>query len=71
MLRVSGLGLGAEAAQFLDEFAKMSQTSQHSLLQHVFESIGLVCRFATESKPLSRLDVNLAFSRLILGLFAV
>jgi len=36
-----------DVAQFLDKFREMSQTLLQSLLQHVSESIGLVCRFAT------------------------
>jgi len=38
-----------EAAQFLDEFGKMSQTPLHSLPQHLSELIGLICWFATRS----------------------
>jgi len=41
------------AQQFLDEFGKMIQTSLHSLLQRVSESIGLVCRLATRSNSVS------------------
>jgi len=43
-----------EAAQFLDEFGKMSQTLLYSLLQRVSESVGLVCRFATRSNSISK-----------------
>jgi len=42
-----------EVAQFLDMFREISQTLLHSLLQHVSESIDLVCRFATSPRDRS------------------